>query len=1125
MLKGLREDGLLRLADGRRIIDERKYGSPQQSAAALPSSDVSLHKDFRVIVLCNKPSWPFHGNDFYREMGDCFSTHVLQNPDYDSEMALVAQHAPNVPFHVRRKLVETFTALRQVVDEGELAYPYSTRELVNVARHLAQYPRESIGRALGNVFDFDTFDSNVKEVLKKVSGDVGVQLDQSKEAKVQLAESATLEDGRDGQTTCEVAGEFRVEEGERVSSQDGSEKGRRQGGSITIPVLVDKISSRSASHLFLQEKDITTDIGQQQQQEIFTEVVNKVVLPSAATLFQSSRDSRSEMRLLPKVALGNSASDQVHILMQGHNSRLITLKMSPRTCHVDTATMVDLNFLPADCEAVLVKSRSKRDSVTSDRGNREVTRAEREGSDQCHDLLLFSRRQGILYRYDPFTKSAIQFHLPESFHGRPVRMHTPALSAMRDTRHLNSDLACTQGIVSMIRVDKQKDESFLLIADLIGERYLTAHFPGVTLRDCNWVRQDGSAMLLADSVGNTLLLKIPSLRGSRQNTNLSLSLSYLSFTPTSAYSELHRQGEGSPLPWTQYTQDEGRIGNGEGDERNDIVQAGRQSTRTLAEKNSYMLSPFVKERELSNVLQARHSNRLRVFQIRRATRLSFASSKDVDGTEGWGKATTSAEVKPTHTLSTCEVTLRTPQDTTNICALPRLGEVSDLSPLLHDCPWLECVSIENSSGVEKGISRQITCKRIPLTLFQKSSKVISLTCFRQHAVALLDDGTMAFVMFNDKHILEERKNWFSEMGYEDHEEGGEDGSGQENTSLHDVQMVESGLQKEWKVSILNVAPLLNVDTADLEQMVMDMGGSVLEGTATIGYDAFGANGAYGEADAVGGDGGSRGGGIGNAGGGGAGGGGGVGGGGSGPGGGGGPGSSRATDGWGGYRPNEMTILTSEQTEALLKQISERAERELVKARSLMSKDEKQSENDTTYERIVSVVRSQIQQLRVELQSVEAKSRERQWLHHQLDGELDDSMLVDGVAGERKIFRKVGKAEKQVGIQHLPKRICFAVDISNSMSRGNSWDGRLDREAQAIVMVMEAFEGLEDRCVPFLFILCFSQYSFFRQFHCMNVMSIFFLGSCTALLDMGEGESLSCAPSLLIVAQPLRRMTL
>jgi hypothetical protein len=40
-------------------------------------------------------------------------------------------------------MMAAFTDLREQVDAGLLAYPYSTRELVNVARHLQRFPRDT----------------------------------------------------------------------------------------------------------------------------------------------------------------------------------------------------------------------------------------------------------------------------------------------------------------------------------------------------------------------------------------------------------------------------------------------------------------------------------------------------------------------------------------------------------------------------------------------------------------------------------------------------------------------------------------------------------------------------------------------------------------------------------------------------------------------------------------------------------------------------------------------------------------------------------------------------------------------------------------------------------------------
>jgi hypothetical protein len=122
-----------------------------------------------------------------------------------------------------------------------------------------------------------------------------------------------------------------------------------------------------------------------------------------------------------------------------------------------------------------------------------------------------------------------------------------------------------------------------------------------------------------------------------------------------------------------------------------------------------------------------------------------------------------------------------------------------------------------------------------------------------------------------------------------------------------------------------------------------------------------------------------------------------------------------------------------------------------------------------YEKLLASVEIDVARLRIVLEAAEAKEREREWMSNMLTGDLDDSKIVDGVAGERRIYRKRGEPEKKLGLQQkLPKRIVFAVDVSASMSRMNAWDGRLDRMASAMIMLMET---LSDPSVSHKFDFC------------------------------------------------------
>jgi hypothetical protein len=64
-------------------------------------------------------------------------------------------------------LTSAFLELREAVDTGLITYPYSTRELTNIVRHLRQYPGDTITSVLENIFAFDVYDPQMREVRKR----------------------------------------------------------------------------------------------------------------------------------------------------------------------------------------------------------------------------------------------------------------------------------------------------------------------------------------------------------------------------------------------------------------------------------------------------------------------------------------------------------------------------------------------------------------------------------------------------------------------------------------------------------------------------------------------------------------------------------------------------------------------------------------------------------------------------------------------------------------------------------------------------------------------------------------------------------------------------------------------
>lgn len=127
ILQTLIQSGEMILSDGRRIVRKTSSKCPNY---------IEMHPDFRMIVLANRPGFPFLGNDFFSALGDSFSTHSVDNPSFDNEIHLLKQYGPDVDDKTINKLVKAFGELRTMADQGLVAYPYSTREVVNIVKHL-----------------------------------------------------------------------------------------------------------------------------------------------------------------------------------------------------------------------------------------------------------------------------------------------------------------------------------------------------------------------------------------------------------------------------------------------------------------------------------------------------------------------------------------------------------------------------------------------------------------------------------------------------------------------------------------------------------------------------------------------------------------------------------------------------------------------------------------------------------------------------------------------------------------------------------------------------------------------------------------------------------------------------
>ena len=122
LLKSLVADGELALADGRVLRVGREGGAARDTQDGEERARVVYaHEDFRLVVLANRPGFPFHGNALFRECGDAFAALAISNPDIGSEEALLQAVAPDRPQTERRRLACAFAELRARSEAGALA--------------------------------------------------------------------------------------------------------------------------------------------------------------------------------------------------------------------------------------------------------------------------------------------------------------------------------------------------------------------------------------------------------------------------------------------------------------------------------------------------------------------------------------------------------------------------------------------------------------------------------------------------------------------------------------------------------------------------------------------------------------------------------------------------------------------------------------------------------------------------------------------------------------------------------------------------------------------------------------------------------------------------------------------
>ncbi|XP_041358414.1 von Willebrand factor A domain-containing protein 8-like [Gigantopelta aegis] len=316
ILKTLVESGEMHLADGRRIVSSLYLCLEYSATSGLESSPsvIVSHPDFRMMVLANRPGFPFLGNDFFGAMGDIFSCHAIDNPDVESEMAMLRQYGPHVPETTLRKLVLSFGELREMADQGLISYPYSTREVVNMVRHIEKFPQEALTTVVRNVFDFDSYNSDLQETLITTMEKHGIPLG-AKQASVMLAK------------------EFQLPEFELVGQWNTSQQGPRQKTSLmSLPVETRKLSIKGPVEMFVESRSLDrTD----SRSSVFTEQEAYWQLPMEEVNIICDIAVNKALNRSPSV----NKSDMIHVASA---NPIGIYSMTPTMTNVDYINLYDI---------------------------------------------------------------------------------------------------------------------------------------------------------------------------------------------------------------------------------------------------------------------------------------------------------------------------------------------------------------------------------------------------------------------------------------------------------------------------------------------------------------------------------------------------------------------------------------------------------------------------------------------------------------------------------------------------------------------------------------------------------------------------------------------------------------
>ncbi|XP_015436768.1 PREDICTED: von Willebrand factor A domain-containing protein 8 [Dufourea novaeangliae] len=858
ILKTLVESGEMILSDGRRIVSSK-------NASKENSNIIALHSDFRMIVLANRPGFPFLGNDFFGALGDLFSTHAVDNPSIDDEIQLLKQYGPRVDEKVIFKLVKAFGELRDMADKGLVSYPYSTREVVNIVKHIEKFPQEPLGNVVRNVFDFDRYSKEIFDTLVSVLHKHGIAIGTSPN-NISLAKEISFPEHK-------ISIIWDILKKENI-----------------LPVQERYIKFRSP--IRLTQNNLPLD-RVDARSTLFSELQSYWTIPISDYGMVAGLT-------VAKGAKGDGTDDTIHILASN-----------------------PLRIFSINQESDRIKETVIQNVISAD--NRSIFKM---ATDNEQNVLVHEELSNSFVMVNLDNKSAQRVQSASVFD-----MASDRISRSFNTKQLQwkmkNDLIQSRNQIVFHTLNSNKIE-------VIDLRSANAYSINVPFDIESIMIASTRKWLIQDTSGTRYIL--------RKSTD--------------------------SLPCPNVLQ-----------EIEEPVDIRRKfgSLRSCS-KNDIPVSILTAALEQ----QIDSPNRLLVGDnVYVGIAIGFPDLDSFTELHFWPRKQRSRSSDSSIVMENGHIIRAAMPDEVPEDVLPQNGRHSDIS---H---YLEIVDITNHKlryiPVPQAVNESIYAQQLyapyyPLYIAAKSN----------HDLVTVDAGGCLRVWETSAGNIERSLEAWQRM------------VGSDNERLQITKERYSGLDvsspKHGKVD---------------EKNEPHVGGNTWAG-GTGGRDTAGLGGKGGP-----------------------------------------------------YRldaGHTVHQLSDEEKNAVPEHIKKAAREMGVKAFKQRLKDIKMGEYDNQlYSRFSNPVQKQVQALRTIIGSLQAKSKEREWCRHQTSGELDDTKLIEGLTGERTIYRRRAEKEPELGTPpSKPKRLKLVVDVSGSMYRFNGYDGRLDREMEASVMVMEAFSGYEGK---------------------------------------------------------------